>query len=959
MLAAIVAISLGIAPSSANATADALPPALTQISISPLIVDISTSDAILGVSFHVTDDASGVASGCFSLGDPAPPYSRRNGACFSAADRVSGTAVNGTYTAHVTFPRYSHTGDWPILAVTVTDVAGHISVYGNFDLFLLGLRNYVTVAGTSDTTPPSLVSLSATPPGGDLANGPLTVEVTAHITDNLSGFSVGCLEFGSPTAPTSLYNEACMLEPDDRVSGTSLDGIYKTQIQFPANAPIGAYPILQLSLQDRVVSHVSLSAATVIAAGAPAAIVLTNSTATAPTPPTNVTAAPGDRRATVNWSPPASDGGAGIVSYTVSAHPGTRTMTVPGGQTTAEMLNLPGGSSFNFTVHATNGVGSSDESAPSNTVLVPPSIAEAPTNVTAVASIGTVAVSWVPPPADGGSPITGYTVTASPGEQTVSVGAVQTTATFTNLVGGGTSYTFTVFAINGLGSGLISAPSNSAVLAVGRPAPPTNPWATAGVNEASITWSAPANVGGSPILSYTVTAPGVTVTVPGDQTHATVPSLTPGQGYEFQIVATNAIGPGPLSNWSNPVFPFGLPSAPLTVNAWTGNGKAMLQWTPASANGSAIINYTVTASPGGKTLTVPGSQTSAAFDGLTLGTSYTFTIHATNDAGGGPESTPSNATTIAAAPGAPTGVTAVAGEANATVSWNAPADNFSPLTIYTITATPGGQTRTVFAPATSWIFNNLPGGISYTFTVHATNAIGAGPESASSNAVIPSGVVDQSGPTVALSAPSSVVRLSTTIPVHWSASDPSGIDHYDVQRRVAPWDGGFGTWMPWLTPTTSTADTASATYGHSYCFEARAADLLFNLSGWSSERCTAIPLRSDQLAHSAGWTRTSRTGAFAGFGYLTGKHGASMARTRVVGKRLYLVATKCPTCGSITARWNGTTIKSVSLYNVATARAQVLLLAQFSRAHSGTLTISVSSASGKSVFVEGLAVYNS
>jgi hypothetical protein len=73
-------------------------------------------------------------------------------------------------------------------------------------------------------------------------------------------------------------------------------------------------------------------------------------------------------------------------------------------------------------------------------------------------------VTWTAP-ADGGSPITSYTVTpyaAGVAQQpiTVSGNPPATSATITGLTNG-TSYTFTVSATNGAGAGLASAPSNA------------------------------------------------------------------------------------------------------------------------------------------------------------------------------------------------------------------------------------------------------------------------------------------------------------------------------------------------------------------------------------------------------------------------------------------------------------------------------------------------------------------
>jgi hypothetical protein len=86
------------------------------------------------------------------------------------------------------------------------------------------------------------------------------------------------------------------------------------------------------------------------------------------------------------------------------------------------------------------------------------------------------------------------------------------------------------------------------------------------------------------------------------------------------------------------------PSPPGAVSAVGGNGQAVVSWGAASANGSPVTGYTVTASPGGRSATTTGATT-ATLTGLTNGTSYTFTVTATNAVGTSAPSAPSNAVT--------------------------------------------------------------------------------------------------------------------------------------------------------------------------------------------------------------------------------------------------------------------------------------------------------------------------
>ena len=291
--------------------------------------------------------------------------------------------------------------------------------------------------------------------------------------------------------------------------------------------------------------------------------------ATVPDAPTGVTATNG-AAPDVSWTAPVDDGGSPVTDYTVTASPGGDTWTVAAPTTNLSATGLAPGD-YTFTVIATNTVGDSVPSAPSNTATVPATVPDPPTAVAATNGTNPD-VSWTAPVDDGGSPVTDYTVTASPGGDTWTVAAPTTNLSATGLAPG--DYTFTVIATNTVGDSVPSAPSNTATVPAPVPAtvpdPPTGVTAVGGVT-ARVSWTSPVDDGGSPITGYTVRSVTAgtdrrdreavreaTFTVGSNATNLTITSLAPGS-YVFTVVATNAIGTSSASAPSNAVSVTGPP----------------------------------------------------------------------------------------------------------------------------------------------------------------------------------------------------------------------------------------------------------------------------------------------------------------------------------------------------------------------------------------------------------------
>ena len=165
------------------------------------------------------------------------------------------------------------------------------------------------------------------------------------------------------------------------------------------------------------------------------------------------------------------------------------------------------------------------------------------------------------------------------------------------------------------------------------------------------------------------------------------------------------------------------PGAPTNVVAEAvGATGARVTFEAPASNGSPITGYRLYDSNGAKIADCP--NTVCEVNGLRTGQQYSFAVSAVNEQGESARTT-SNEITPTGVPDRPGGPSVTPGDGELTMTWDAPNNNGSPITGYTVyaTAATGSRTCTTSGARTCTI-SGLVNDQNYTVTVVATNANG-------------------------------------------------------------------------------------------------------------------------------------------------------------------------------------------------------------------------------------------
>lgn len=289
------------------------------------------------------------------------------------------------------------------------------------------------------------------------------------------------------------------------------------------------------------------------------------------------------RSVTLNWNEP-NNNGADITGYIVHHINLNDSAPANTGRSLTWTEDLNNGDKPCFRIQAINQAGTGPESG--TTCFDVPNVPSPAQSVSATASPNAARVTWTAA-APNGSDVLTYIVTSNHGDQATTSGL---TADFGDL-DNGKDYSFQVRAVNAVGQGALSAPSN-VVRPIDRPDSPSAPSAQAGDSDVQLSWNGSVNTQGSPITGYRYlnVNTGEARTEPSASYRWN--GLNNGTTYTFRLAVCNAVDCsdyGPPSNQATPESPISAPSQVPTPSAGSGYASLSVNWNPPNSNGGEDI----------------------------------------------------------------------------------------------------------------------------------------------------------------------------------------------------------------------------------------------------------------------------------------------------------------------------------------------------------------------------------
>ena len=291
----------------------------------------------------------------------------------------------------------------------------------------------VVAANALGDGPPSMPSNTVTPVSGP-AGAPTAVLATAGVRSASLSWTAPASNGGSAISGYSIQITPSVPSATISVSGAT------AVITGLANSTTYTFTVAAITPAGTGVA--SLPSNPVTTPGLPGAL-------------TGVVALAGDASASLVWAAPVSTGGSPITGYSIVIVPTAAAANVLVSGTSATVGGLTNGVTYTFRVSARSAVGEGPLSGPSNAVT-PLGLPGAPVGLKGTGGNASVQLAWSPPTSDGGSAITGYTLSLTPSSQSASIAISGTGATVSGLVNGA-SYVVQVRAVSAAGTGPGSA----------------------------------------------------------------------------------------------------------------------------------------------------------------------------------------------------------------------------------------------------------------------------------------------------------------------------------------------------------------------------------------------------------------------------------------------------------------------------------------------------------------------